>query len=178
LHSPHSAPLTRGHGGPGEDGAPPSPGKGLEFSPEAMEAILADVVRAYPEEACGLLLSEPGHPARIRSCRALPNTERNDRRSAFRISPSDFRDAEVEAEMRGATIQGVYHSHPDGASIPSAEDRFLAWPGFTYLIVPVDRRGPGTAELHVADEVGRLRPGPLIVKPPIAAHGGSIPWRA
>jgi proteasome lid subunit RPN8/RPN11 len=34
-------------------------------------------------------------------------------------------------------LVGFYHSHPDGAAVPSPFDREAAWPWYSYLIVPV-----------------------------------------
>jgi len=50
------------------------------------------------------------------------------------------------ARERGFELVGYYHSHPDHPAEPSATDRESAWPGVSYLIVPV-----------AAGEAGRAR---------------------
>ena len=56
----------------------------------------------------------------------------------------EFQRIEDEADARGLSLLGYFHSHPDHPAIPSEFDRPHAWPYFAYLIVSV--RGGQRAE--------------------------------
>jgi proteasome lid subunit RPN8/RPN11 len=96
------------------------------------EAALADLkahaARAYPREACGLLVAN-GHKAVYVPCENVA-TEPELR---FRIQPRAYLDAE-----RHGPIIAVCHSHPNGRAQPSEADRAaceackLPWYIFAY----------------------------------------------
>lgn len=94
---------------------------------------------AYPEEGAGFLLG-PGETAkRVEAILPLPNSrEAEARHNRYLISPKDYLTAELEAERRGLTILGVFHSHPDHPNRPSEFDREWAQPFFAYIITSVN----------------------------------------
>jgi proteasome lid subunit RPN8/RPN11 len=68
------------------------------------------------------------------------------------MTPQDWMRLEDEADAKGLTLVGYYHSHPDSPAIPSIYDRDHALPNFVYIITSVVQ---GKAvEMHV----WRLRP--------------------
>jgi len=109
--------------------------RGLSLCTEARAAILAQARALYPEEACGLLIGEPS--GRVLQAAALIN-HADDRRSAYLIDAEDYLAAERRAEQEGHLVLGVWHSHPNGTSEPSATDTELAWPDWYYIIAAVD----------------------------------------
>ena len=115
----------------------------LGVTSEAWGTIVAHAARAYPEEACGFLISPlvPGWPPRPPVVEAEPaeNERPGDRRRGFVISAATVAQAESSALRRGRYVSGFYHSHPDLAPVPSRHDATNAWPGFVYVIV---RSGP------------------------------------
>lgn len=62
---------------------------------------------------------------------AVPRTQR------YTINPRQMLDIQKAARDRGATIVGVYHSHPNGTAEPSERDRQWAWSEYVYPIVAV-----------------------------------------
>jgi proteasome lid subunit RPN8/RPN11 len=96
--------------------------------------------QTYPYECCGALLSREG--TLVEAFR-LPNTTAAGARRRFRISPSDYRQAEERARQMGGVLAGFYHSHPDHPARPSPHDLEQAWPNFTYVIVSVVAGEPG-----------------------------------
>lgn len=62
----------------------------------------------------------------------------------FTISPEAFLKAERTARKEGLTLLGFYHSHPDAPARPSAYDLEHAWPWYSYLIVSIRDRRPGS----------------------------------
>src|SRR5690606_34366231 len=55
----------------------------------------------------------------------------------FLAESGAFQRIEDEADARGLSLLGYFHSHPDSPAIPSEYDRVYAWPFFAYLIVSV-----------------------------------------
>lgn len=111
--------------------------------PAAVATAVADEARrTYPDEACGLLFGLPdGQPLRAV---AIPNGAPADQRPVrYLLSPGAYRRAEQQARSDGLEVVGVFHSHPDHPAEPSATDLAEAWPGWIYVIVPVERGRPG-----------------------------------
>lgn len=103
---------------------------------------------AYPEECCGLLVGlDDDGGVRVTRAEASPNVADGDRRKRFLV------DAKVQFDlMRGLgqgpeRIIGNYHSHPDQAPVPSAQDRrSVYYPEHVWLIVGVENgRAAGAA---------------------------------
>lgn len=55
----------------------------------------------------------------------------------FMAESGEFQRIEDEADARGLSLLGYYHSHPNHPAIPSEFDRVHAWPFFAYLIIAV-----------------------------------------
>lgn len=94
----------------------------IELTRAAIDRISDEAARAFPEEACGLLL---GHDARIeqvwpaRNVHPTPETH-------FEIDPLALIDAHRAARKGGPEVLGYYHSHPFGPAEPSITDQALA----------------------------------------------------
>jgi proteasome lid subunit RPN8/RPN11 len=116
----------------------------LAIAPRQMVAIRRHSASAYPEECCGFLL---GHSSGGRTVveRVLPamNERSESRSNRFLIRPETVLAAQREANAAKLDIVGYYHSHPDHPAEPSETDRAHAWPGLSYLIVPVAQGLPG-----------------------------------
>lgn len=130
---------------------------------EVLSAIQTHAETTYPEECCGALLGRggavralPGTAAALAArvdpatctrrelLRAVPLANEWDgrRRERYLIPGTVVRALEAEARGDGLELVGFYHSHPEGAAVPSAFDREVAWPWYSYLIVQV---GAGAA---------------------------------
>lgn len=78
---------------------------------ETMEAIRAHAARAYPREACGLVLVVKGWPRYVPCTNAARGTEH------FVLPAEEYAAAADQGE-----ILGVVHSHPDATAQPSQAD--------------------------------------------------------
>lgn len=95
-------------------------------------AIIAHAEFCMPEEACGLLAVDARR--RLRMAYATTNVERSAVR--FTVDPREHYRAIRNAEARGWTIGGSFHSHPDSAAFPSARDIAGALdPSWLYVVV-------------------------------------------
>lgn len=134
----------------------------IELRQADIQAIREHAARAYPHEACGLLLGRRDGERR-RVSRIVPSANvaaEPDRR--FEIDPAlRFRlmrerreraGGEGAADPAAEEIIGHYHSHPDGAAAPSATDLAMAYePELVWLIVAVARGRAGEITAHLPD---------------------------
>ncbi|MFQ5942111.1 MAG: M67 family metallopeptidase [Anaerolineales bacterium] len=106
-----------------------------------MDDIRAHGEKLYPEEGAGLILGSIDGDYRAAK-RALPmpnHLKRDERGHRYRLDPRELLQAEELAEQLGLEVIGVFHSHPDHPSAPSAYDLEWAVPWYVYLIVSVER---------------------------------------
>lgn len=113
---------------------------------EAAATILEAARRAWPREACGLLLGEGDRTAGVRLRGAL-ETRNVAGPGRFTLDPADFLAKEGRARAEGLAVVGIWHSHAtDGEprardAAPSALDRAGAWPGWLQVIAAVGPAG-------------------------------------
>lgn len=105
----------------------------------AQLASIADAAEAaYPGECCGLLVGSGNRHLRVTRLVPAANLLRDEAHDRFELDPRIR--FETERAVRGTTdrIVGHWHSHPDGAAIPSPTDLEQAWePDLIWLIVGV-----------------------------------------
>lgn len=94
----------------------------LEVTSGAIATLLKEATLAAPRECCGLLLGQAG-----RILRAVPAANVHPEPGQhFEIDPAALIAALRDEREGGAQVLGYYHSHPNGAGTPSAEDRSSA----------------------------------------------------
>ena len=113
----------------------------VRLAPAALEAIRQEAARAYPHEGCGALLGAAA--GAVSEQLALPNQEQQRPRVRFTVSPQDYLATEAQADARGLSLLGFWHSHPDHPARPSPTDRAYAWPGLLTLVIAVERGEAG-----------------------------------
>lgn len=131
----------------------------LKLSRDAMGVIRRQLEAAYPEEACGGLLADPGDGGERQIIEAVPlANDRSDERSRrYVIGPAEVLALERRAEERELSVAGYYHSHPDAPPDPSDYDREHAWPWYVYLIVSVrDGRAVDARAWELSEDRGRF----------------------
>jgi proteasome lid subunit RPN8/RPN11 len=111
--------------------------------------VRAAVLKAYPEETCGLLIGPvpkdfnvPGRRVRVEEARALANGwEASARSHRYAIDPLELMKVEKELSGTGRGIVGFYHSHPNVPAWPSPFDLMRAWPCYSYWILGAGESG-------------------------------------
>lgn len=131
--------------------------------PAVPEPVLAELLRhlaaVLPDEGCAVLVGRddrvrvvPMENAQAaqhaRDPEAFPRTAR----TAFSLDPRAWLAVLREADRAGERVLAIAHSHPEGGSGFSAEDRHRAAPDGQPLL-------PGVAHLVIAFEAGRPRSG-------------------
>lgn len=99
---------------------------------QVREAMVSHAKSCLPEEACGLIAVNDDGAIQF----AYPATNVDRSRVRFTVAPSEHFAAIKDAENRGWTIGGSFHSHPESAAFPSARDVEGALdPSWLYLVV-------------------------------------------
>lgn len=112
----------------------------IRIAKELASKIEAHGQRTYPEECCGILLgSNDGDGVHIHDVAEFENTQEENRRRRFFVTPKQYVQAERMASEKGMKLLGFYHSHPDHPAIPSGFDRDHALPWFTYIVLAVEK---------------------------------------
>lgn len=95
--------------------------------------------RAYPHEACGVLLGAAVAEVReVKAVVACENARTDAPHNRYGIAPQELIAAQKHARDAGWEIVGFYHSHPDFPARWSATDLAEAhWLGCSYVIVSV-----------------------------------------
>jgi len=100
--------------------------------------IQLQLVRAYPEEGCGVLIGrEKGETRDVERVLGFENQDAAERHRRYLISPEQFLAADRTARGEGLDVMGIFHSHPDHPADPSSFDLEHAWPYYSYLILSV-----------------------------------------
>ncbi|MDX1656068.1 MAG: M67 family metallopeptidase [Candidatus Competibacteraceae bacterium] len=109
--------------------------------PVPVEAqLLQWAIAGWPEEVCGLLVGRrETRVIRVGRATWAPNTRRDRPADRYEIAPQDFLATLRWARERKLEVLGVWHTHPDHPAVPSARDRELAWPNWSYIIISVQR---------------------------------------
>ena len=110
----------------------------LQLSEEILAKIHAHGEQAYPEEGAGFMLGAEGEERSVTVIFPLSNAREDEaRKTRYLFAPTDYMNAEMEAERLGLSLIGVFHSHPDHPNRPSEFDREWAQPFFSYVITSV-----------------------------------------
>lgn len=113
----------------------------VAIDPSLRARIFEQLQHSYPNEGGGFLLGEQrGETITIRDVRPVENVfETEEQYHRYAMTPADWTKLEDEADAKGLTLVGYYHSHPDHPAIPSEYDRVHALPNFRYLITSVQQ---------------------------------------
>jgi proteasome lid subunit RPN8/RPN11 len=109
------------------------------LSSKLQQQIFAQMEAGYPNEVGGFLLGILAKDSvTIREIIQIENVfEQEQQFHRYAMTPRDWARLEDQADERGLTLVGYYHSHPDSPAIASIYDRDHALPNFTYIITSV-----------------------------------------
>lgn len=112
--------------------------------PDVLQSrIASESEEGYPEEICGVMIGvERGSDREVQEVKLLSNVMEENRARRYLIDPLELARTERDADARGLTVLGFYHSHPDHPPKPSPTDLEWAWPFYSYVIQAVEK---GTA---------------------------------
>ena len=114
----------------------------IQVVQDALKAMRAAALSAYPREACGILLGQNEGERGGRSLSGFVQTANvhPTPETHFEIDPQALIDAHRAERKGGPKLMGYFHSHPIGEPVPSAIDRTMAArDGKVWAIVAGDR---------------------------------------
>ncbi|HVU12363.1 MAG TPA: M67 family metallopeptidase [Phototrophicaceae bacterium] len=108
---------------------------------DLQQQIFNHLQSAYPNEGGGFLLgSKSADTVTISDIIPIENIfAKEEQYHRYQMTPLDWARLEDQADERGLTLVGYFHSHPDSPAIPSIYDRDHALPNFTYIITQVNQ---------------------------------------
>lgn len=111
----------------------------MKIPKAVLEGIELEAKKAFPREACGILVGKKGEEA---ITGAVPSPNRARSGNEFLIDPGVQLKTQRETRARGLSVIGIYHSHPSGESDPSiADKKGPSSPGLFWLITALKTRG-------------------------------------
>jgi len=129
----------------------------LTITSAVIRGIIAEALRARPQEACGYLA---GTADMVTTWVPMRNTDAS--AEHFSMDPSEQFAAVRKLRAEGLKVLGVYHSHPATPARPSAEDIRLAYdPDISYVIVSLDGGVTTTKSFRI--RAGRSEEEPITV---------------
>lgn len=113
--------------------------RSVSLDSELQQHIFDQMESTYPNEGGGFLLGNLGNGGVvIADIIQIENVfAEEEQHHRYAMTPQDWMRLEDEAEERGLTLVGYYHSHPDSPAVPSEYDREHALPNFVYIITSV-----------------------------------------
>jgi proteasome lid subunit RPN8/RPN11 len=140
------------------------------MSREVYDAMREHGEETYPDECCGALLGRvmPNGWWIEASIRA-GNSRTDSAHNRYQIAPGELVKIERESRLRGLSIAGFYHSHPDHPAQWSQTDLAEAhWLGCSYVITAVaNGKAAATNSFRLAgdtEENKRFEAEPIKVK--------------
>ena len=129
----------------------------LEMSSAVHAEMVAHCWAGLPLEACGLL---GGTGDSATACYPTANVAES--ALVYTVDPKGFLHADRDAEARGLTILGVFHSHTHTAAYPSPTDVAQAPdPGWHYVLVSLADDAPVVRSYRIVD--GNITEEPVVL---------------
>jgi proteasome lid subunit RPN8/RPN11 len=111
----------------------------IKLTQQLQQRIFQQMEGTFPNEGGGFLLgTKQGDDTLIADVIQVENVfETEEQYHRYAMTPQNWMKMEDEADARGLTLVGYYHSHPNHVAIPSEFDREHALPNFVYIITSV-----------------------------------------
>ena len=111
----------------------------IKLTQALQQRIFQQMEGTFPNEGGGFLLgTKQGDDTLIADVIQVDNVfETEEQYHRYAMTPQNWMKMEDEADARGLTLVGYYHSHPNHVAIPSEFDREHALPNFVYIITSV-----------------------------------------
>src|SRR5271155_2934333 len=107
----------------------------ISIARRVLDEIHAHAESAYPEECCGLLISDKSKL--VRESMRMKNAYDGPKNDRYNIDPLELFKADRASAQRGLAIVGIYHSHPDYPASLSKFDMDHSFPWYSYIVISV-----------------------------------------
>jgi proteasome lid subunit RPN8/RPN11 len=133
----------------------------IAFEPEAQAEMIAIGERGYPHEICGLMFGKAGDERRVAEVFECGNLNKLKPETRYDMDPKDYMKGEKLARQKGLDVVGIFHSHPDHPDKASETDRQAAWPGFSYIIMSIQKGKFASMKSWVLNEASQFDEEPI-----------------
>lgn len=111
----------------------------IRFEGPAKAAMISIGEKGFPHEICGLMLGKGGETRIVTEIFECGNLNKLKPETRYDMDPKDYLRGEKLAREKGLDVVGIFHSHPDHPDQASETDRQAAWPGFSYVIMSIQK---------------------------------------
>lgn len=111
----------------------------IRFDSDAKNQMISIGEKGFPYEICGLMLGKGGESRTVTEVFECGNLNKLKPETRYELDPKDYMRGEKLAREKGLEILGIFHSHPDHPDKASETDRQAAWPGFSYVIMSIQK---------------------------------------
>jgi proteasome lid subunit RPN8/RPN11 len=111
----------------------------ITFEKATKDQMIAIGERGYPHEICGLMFGKSGETKSVSEVFECGNLNKLKPETRYDMDPKDYLKGEALARQKGLDVVGIFHSHPDHPDKASETDRQAAWPGFSYIIMSIQK---------------------------------------
>ena len=120
----------------------------MELDGVLFKEIAEHGLRAFPNEACGLVAGVDGIPVKFFPMRNLDASP-----VSYRLDPSEQLEVFDRIDAEGWDLLGIVHTHTHSEAYPSETDRKLAfYPEALYLVMSLaDRERPVLRAFRIED---------------------------
>lgn len=111
----------------------------VRLSRQLQQQIFRQMEASFPNEGGGFLLGyAQDDDVTVQDVIEVENVfDTEEQYHRYAMTPQNWMQIEDQADERGMTLVGYYHSHPNAPAIPSEYDREHALPHFAYVITSV-----------------------------------------
>lgn len=129
----------------------------IKIPQTSKKIMIKQALKEFPHECCGLLLGKNG---KIKRTLPMKNTDPSP--DAYFMDPIQQVGVFTDMEKCGETLIGIYHSHPNGPSTPSATDLKMAFHQDTlYIIISLEKKNNPELKAFILEK-GSFKPVKLI----------------
>jgi proteasome lid subunit RPN8/RPN11 len=111
----------------------------IRFEKTAQENMISIGEKGFPHEICGLMFGKAGDTRVVTEVFECGNLNKLKPETRYDMDPKDYLKGEALARQKGLDVVGIFHSHPDHPDKASETDRQAAWPGFSYVIMSIQK---------------------------------------
>src|SRR6185295_8931272 len=111
----------------------------IRFEEKAKVQMTAIGEKGYPLEICGLTFGKAGENRVVTEVFECVTLNKLKPETRYDMDPKDYMKGEALARQKGLDVVGIFHSHPDHPDKASETDRQAAWPGFSYIIMSIQK---------------------------------------
>lgn len=133
----------------------------ISFESAAKAGMIAAGEKGYPHEVCGLMFGKAGAHRRVTEVFECGNLNKLKPETRYDMDPKDYLKGEALARRKGLDVVGIFHSHPDHPDQASETDRQAAWPGFSYVILSIQKGKFASLKSWVLNESSQFDEEPI-----------------